>query len=202
LIQTAGPNPVSVEATQIKVRAYPNRERQNILVQIEALDSIVGKNNDQTKRGSGFMREITVPMPPAIDALGNRPISAYVTGSQSDADNLMIERERYKLVNSVVSELHARMSFALSCLILVMVGCALGMMFRSGNFLSAFAVSVIPALMCIALIVTGQHTAENVPSPLPPNWHNSLELGKALIWSGNAIVLVIAVVLLGRLQRR
>ena len=39
-----------------------------------------------------------------------------------------------------------------------MVGAALGMMFKSGNFLSAFALSAVPALVCIALIVTGQHT--------------------------------------------
>jgi len=82
------------------------------------------------------------------------------------------------------------------------VGCALGMMFRSGNFLSAFALSVVPALICIALIITGQHTCENVPHDLMANFHNPFELGRNLIWSGNAAVAVIAVVLLGRLQRQ
>ena len=59
------------------------------------------------------------------------------------------------------------------------------MMFRSGNFLTAFALSVVPALICIALIVAGQHTCENVPWKLD-NFQNPLNLGLALIWSGNA----------------
>ena len=58
------------------------------------------------------------------------------------------------------------------------------MMFKSGNFLTAFAISVVPALICIALIVAGQHTCENIPWKLE-NFHNPLNLGIALIWSGN-----------------
>src|SRR5678810_20721 len=95
-----------------------------------------------------------------------------------------------------------RLSFAVSCFILVMVGCALGMMFRSGNFLSAFAVSVVPALLSIALVVTGQHTCENVPWNVnPASWNNPLHTGLLIIWSGNVAVAAIAVVLLWRLQR-
>jgi hypothetical protein len=84
----------------------------------------------------------------------------------------------------------------------VMVGCALGIMFRSGNFLTAFAVSVIPALLSIVLIVTGQHTCENIPYEIKSGFHNPLSIGLTLIWSGNLVVLVIATVLLTKLQRR
>jgi lipopolysaccharide export LptBFGC system permease protein LptF len=201
LIQTAGPGKFSAEGAQIKIRAYPDRDGGVIGLGIELLDARITTDKADTPRRS-LTHPVTVAMPPSIADLASRPIGAYVKGALNDTDKLKIERERYKLVNSIISELHARMSFALSCLILVMVGCALGMMFRSGNFLSAFAVSVIPALLSIALIVTGQHTCENVPSPLPPDWTNSLQLGLSLIWSGNAAVLVIAVILLGRLQRR
>ena len=86
-------------------------------------------------------------------------------------------REQTFIWNTVRSKLHSRASFAMSCLILVMVGCALGMMFRSGNFLNAFALSVVPALISIALIITGQHTAENIPKELI-NFHNPYELGR------------------------
>jgi hypothetical protein len=75
------------------------------------------------------------------------------------------------------------------------------MMLRSGNFMSAFAVSVVPALLCIALIVTGQHTCENVPRELTTD-NNPIDLGLALIWSGNVAVFIIAAALLGRLQRQ
>jgi len=87
-----------------------------------------------------------------------------------------------------------------------MMGCALGMMFRSGNFLSAFAISVVPALLTITLIVAGQRVSGNVPDQLKIDifhYVNSpLRMGLGLIWAGNCANFVLAVVLLGRLQRR
>ena len=70
---------------------------------------------------------------------------------------------------------------------------ALGMMFRSSNFLSAFAVSFIPAMFSIALIVTGQQICARAT--------NSMMLGLAFIWGGNALVLGLAMGLIGKLQR-
>ena len=70
----------------------------------------------------------------------------------------------------------------------------MGMMFRTGNFLSAFALSVMPALLCIALIVTGQHVAEADPK--------NLALGLSIVWSGNVLVLLIGAVLFGNLRRQ
>ena len=105
------------------------------------------------------------------------------------------------LGNAIHSEMHSRASFAVSCLILVIVGCALGMMFKSGNFLTAFAISVVPALLCIALIVTGANVSNSIPFKLE-NFHNPLNAGLALIWSGNVAVLLIAVALMWKLQRQ
>jgi lipopolysaccharide export LptBFGC system permease protein LptF len=146
-------------------------------------------------------RSLVVPMPAEVAALAGRTVGDYKKILPKE-DFRRLERERYRIYNAVISEIWARVSFSVSCLILVAVGCALGMMFKSGNFLSAFAVCAIPALLCIALIVTGQHTAENVPSPLPPNWNNSLKLGLTVIWSGNVIVATAAVILLTKLQRQ
>ena len=82
-----------------------------------------------------------------------------------------------------------------------MVGYGLGVMFRSGNYLTAFAVSVAPALLSIVLIVTGQHICENIPQEVSKNFVNPLQMGLIVIWTGNAIVLGLAVVLLVRLRR-
>ena len=78
-------------------------------------------------------------------------------------DQKMLTREKVATINSIIAESNGRASFAISCLILVMVGCALGMMFKSGNFLTAFAVSFIPALLSITLIIAGQRTASRLP---------------------------------------
>jgi lipopolysaccharide export LptBFGC system permease protein LptF len=143
-----------------------------------------------------------VPMPKDVQALEQRKLDYYESPAAAGSGNQnKLKRELIVLRNDLVSEMHARMAFALSCLILVLVGCALGMMFRSGNFLTAFAVSFIPALMTITLIIAGQQTCGNIPWNRGPNWVNPLNMGIALIWSGNAVNLAIASTLLWRLWR-
>jgi hypothetical protein len=149
-----------------------------------------------------FTRQFAITLPPALKGLENHDVDYYRMLPDIRVDQKApLERELIRVGNGVQSELHSRCSFALSCLILVVVGCCLGMMFKSGNFLTAFALSVIPALVCIALIVAGQHTCENVPWKLE-NFQNPLHFGLAMIWSGNALVLALAVVLGLRLQKQ
>ena len=52
----------------------------------------------------------------------------------------------------------------------------------------------------LALIVTGQHTVENIPAIVTAT-NNPLRLGLAIIWSGNLAVLAIGVVLLTLIGR-
>jgi lipopolysaccharide export LptBFGC system permease protein LptF len=143
-----------------------------------------------------------VAMPKEVQALEQRKLDYYESPAAAGSGNQnKLKRELIVLRNDLVSEMHARMAFALSCLILVLVGCALGMMFRSGNFLTAFAVSFVPALMTITLIIAGQQTCGNIPWNRGPNWVNPLNMGVALIWSGNVVNLAIASTLLWRLWR-
>jgi len=143
-----------------------------------------------------------VPMPPFVQALEQRKLDHYVSPAAEGSGNQnRLKRELIVIRNDLTSEMHARMAFAFSCLVLVLVGCALGMMFRSGNFLTAFAVSFIPALMTITLIIAGQQACGNIPWQRSANWVNPLNMGVALIWSGNAVNGVIASVLLWRLWR-
>jgi hypothetical protein len=112
----------------------------------------------------------------------------------------VLRHDELRLLNQIIAECHNRASFAISCLILVMVGSALGMIFRSGNFLNAFAVSFIPALLSITLTIAGQRTAANFP--YKANASDPLMLGLSLIWTGNVINLILAAGLLLRLHRK
>lgn len=193
---------LTVEARRLRMTALPDATRKQLYVTMELLDAIVRAGNDEPTPRSAFPRAVSVPMPPELLALEERDAAFYASNARSMPEQQRsLRRALVVLSNGILSETHARASFAVSCFILVMVGCALGMMFRSGNFLSAFAVSVVPALICIALIVTGQHTCENVPRDLSKH-ENPLNLGLTLIWSGNAAVAILAAVLLGRLQRQ
>jgi lipopolysaccharide export LptBFGC system permease protein LptF len=163
-------------------------------VKVRGYDVIVEADEDPAAHET-FPRSINIAMPEDLLAIEKNDVRHYLTSkaaSKRDQDDLKYNYN--KLLASIRSEMHSRASFAISCFILVMVGCALGMISRSGNFLSAFAVSVVPALLCIALIVTGQHVCENTPK--------SMGMGLSLIWSGNVIVLIMATVLLGKLQRQ
>ncbi|MGA2233349.1 MAG: LptF/LptG family permease [Tepidisphaeraceae bacterium] len=204
IVQTA-------EAHEARLRARADNENGFMVVSLALNDAALrtpdmglGAVPAETKT---WERNIDVPMDVAIKELRQtRTLSAYAKDQKLDAyDANFLRREQVVVNNAVRGELHSRASFAVSCLILVLVGSALGMMFKSGNFLTAFAVSFAPALLCITLVVAGQQTADHIPDVISPKFlsHNHpLQLGIALIWSGNAIVAIIAAALIGRLRRR
>ena len=204
LIQTRGGVSVFTwEAAEVQLDAEP--AGGGVLSVRALLHDVVAQTPEGPDARPSFTRTISVKMPPAVKELETLDLDTLRADANSrrtsEAERNVLNRTLIRLNNGIMSELHSRCSFALSCLILVIVGCCLGMMFKSGNYLTAFALSVIPALVCIALIVAGQHTCENVPWNLT-NFKNPLNLGLILIWSGNAMVLVIAVALGWRLQRQ
>lgn len=195
---------LDVRARSAVVRLTPD-DRAGVMefdVTFEQAELRSGGSDDVTVRDR-FRRSFTVVQPPEVSALSRRSVSQHQANAELPDDlRRRLDRELIVTRNEVYGELNARAAFALSCLVLVMMGVALGMMFRSGHFLSAFAVSVVPAMFCILLTVTGQHTVEDVPSRLPPDWHNPLGIGLVLIWLGNAVVGIGACTLLYRLQRQ
>lgn len=165
------------------------------------MQSVVTTIGSDTSARNAFSRSFSAPVPPNLRHAGAlTPETILDSPYLTDQDKLALRVENLYLGGAILGELHSRASFAVSCLILVMVGCALGMMFKSGNFLSAFAVSVIPALLCVTLIIAGQHQCENVPWDLAQ--YVGPGPGIALIWSGNVFVAILATILLGRLQRQ
>jgi lipopolysaccharide export LptBFGC system permease protein LptF len=212
-------------ARQIDVRAQPAMDLRtttgppadHLNVDVELFNvELQTQNGVKTPRGS-FSRRFSVPMPQSIRAIGYKrlfnflgdPVEAPGAAPQSIDRwevpwilNYNLRHEQLRANNGARSELHGRASFALSCLSLVLIGCALGVMFRSGNFLNAFAASFIPALLCLTLIVSGQQTATHVPFTNTAAFKDPLATSLVFIWSGNVIVLFAAIYLTYRLQRR
>jgi lipopolysaccharide export LptBFGC system permease protein LptF len=189
-------------AREAHIRVFADAEAGRIAVTVAMIDAIVSGPGYQNPR-STFERSFNIAMPTEIAALGSRSAAHYLS-DRSDilpAQKQTLYRNALKQFNSVVSEMHSRASFAISCLVLTMVGYGLGVMFRSGNYLTAFAVSVVPALLSIVLIVTGQHICENVPPTAGPGFQDPLRLGLTVIWTGNIVVLAIAVGLMVKLRR-
>jgi lipopolysaccharide export LptBFGC system permease protein LptF len=226
MIQSHGSQQTLVaHAKEIHIRVQPNSNPQATLgpaadrmnVNIELFNVVLDTGGGvQTPRAS-FSRTFSVPMPTSTRAVGNKTLAGFLRDPVSDApdpptgarpwrlqssDIFVLHHEQIRANNAARSELHGRASFALSCLSLVMVGCALGVMFRSGNFLNAFAASFVPALLCITLIISGQQSATHVPYTIGAAFKDPLPMALVFIWIGNVAVLIAAIYLTLRLQRR
>jgi len=97
------------------------------------------------------------------------------------------------LLREIASEKHCRGSFALSCLTLVMLGTALGILLRGRNPLAVFVVGFVPAIVLVLLITAGRHMVE---------WsdRNATE-GYLVIWAGNVILVILVAAVYSRLLR-
>jgi hypothetical protein len=99
-----------------------------------------------------------------------------------------------KLFQAIKSELHSRGSFSLSCLTLVLLGAALGLLMRGYNPLAVFVVGFVPALLMVLLITAGREMAEGSSK--------MAHTGIALIWAGNVVLLAMVVAVYTKLLRQ
>jgi lipopolysaccharide export LptBFGC system permease protein LptF len=195
---------ISARTARIQVHASDEPDRMQVNIEFENVVRRLG--SAESINTASYPVNLDVPANASIKKIAARGVNFYARIDPEKLDRQRIGRELLALSNQILAESNSRVSFAISCLVLVMMGCALGMMFRSGNFLSAFAISVVPALLTITLIVAGQRVSGNVPDQLKTDiakYVNSpLRMGLGLIWAGNCGNFVLAVVLLGRLQRK
>ena len=188
------------EAMEMRLKATPRWDADDpeadavMDLNIEGFDVVIQTEEEQARHKKFGQPVFGLPLPPNVAALQKNTVSHYLDNKSRKVDvTSKLATGRIKLLAKLQAEIHSRASFAISCLVLVMVGCALGMLFRSSNFLSAFAVSFIPAMFSVALIVTGQQICSHA--------RNSAVLGLTFIWGGNALVLLLAAGLIAKLQR-
>lgn len=99
-----------------------------------------------------------------------------------------------KLVREVGSELHSRGAFAISCLMLVMLGAALGILMRGQNPLFVFVVGFVPAIVLVLLMTAGRRVMESS--------HGDPMQGIAIIWTGNVILVALVIGVYAKLLRQ
>ena len=210
-VERTGQTPTVYEARDLVLNARPVNANKRLDVSVEMKDVELRTADGSVTPRKAVSYSFAVPMTAAIRKVASRRFSEYSVDPNLPREQLAamelttpqrkLVRALTQLYNEIVGEQNSRIAFAISCLILTFVGCALGMMFRSGNFLSAFAISFIPALIAITLIVAGQRVAGTIPM-LYPKGENPLQLGLSLIWAGNAANFLVAVGLWWRLQRQ
>ena len=106
----------------------------------------------------------------------------------------IVDYEIPRLQGRVQAEMHGRLAYGLSCLLMVAMGAALGLLFRGGQLLSAFVLSVVPAAIVIILIISGKQMLGN-PGV-------ARVYGLSAIWGGIAALLAGNIVLYAHLARK
>lgn len=99
-----------------------------------------------------------------------------------------------KIRGEIVAEMNVRVAFGLSCALLVALGAALGVIFRGGQMLVAFVISVVPAAAVFVLILAGKKMISNPKS--------SDLAGLITMWGGLAVMLVIDMIVYYRLSKK
>ncbi len=99
-----------------------------------------------------------------------------------------------RLMGKLIGEMHGRIAYGVSCFILVALGAALGLIFRGGQILSAFAISVIPAAGVIVLVIMGKEMARNSRIPVI--------VGLSVIWAGVVVLFAICALVYLHLCRK
>jgi lipopolysaccharide export LptBFGC system permease protein LptF len=111
------------------------------------------------------------------------------TRNENILNNFRLAKGRLinELQGDILAEMHSRVAYGVSCFLLVALGAALGLIFRGGQIVSAFALSVIPASVAIVMILMGKELVSNPGVQA----RFGMALGLGAIWSG-IIALVIA----------
>ncbi len=114
-------------------------------------------------------------------------------GKEIDEKRAELLERTDKLARDIVGVLHSRLAFSLSVFVLVILGAALGIVFKGSQILVAFGISFVPSLIVIVMNIMGKQMIEK--SATPTN-------GLILIWSGIALVAILDIYVMMRLVRR
>ncbi|MHC4063019.1 MAG: LptF/LptG family permease [Planctomycetota bacterium] len=101
--------------------------------------------------------------------------------------------ERDEFQRKILAVIHSRLAFCVSTIVLVVLGAALGIVFRGAHVLTAFGISFVPSLFVIVAIIMGRQLAQNEGTAL---------LGVCMIWAGILLVGGVDVWTLTRVLKR
>jgi lipopolysaccharide export LptBFGC system permease protein LptF len=103
-----------------------------------------------------------------------------------------VAREKVATLTKCIAEIHSRMSYSVSGLVLLLLGAGLGIIFRGGHFVSAFGLSFIPMMFVVVMIMMGKQLSTS----------GMLQAGLFVMWLGLAIVALADFLVLGKFLRR
>jgi len=144
--------------------------------------------------------QIAIPEDINLEIVKVTPYAAYHNGGKGGGltDNPAIHNQLktlnddqvVQLRRDIKAEMHSRAAYSVSCLLMVMLGAALGLIFRGGQFVSAFATSAVPATLVIVVIMMGKKISQNPDVLVDGNPEASVVAGTAVVWGGILLMAV------------
>lgn len=168
-------------------------------IQIEAYDVQVTTRSGVFEQARKTLGPVAIPVPllQEIEAMSVKDLFAIGrAGDPGDPRRVKHAEalaERSETIRRIVGTINERMAFSVSVFVLVILGAALGIIFRGSHVVTAFGISFVPLLFVTISIVMGKQMANNATTHL---------LGLAVMWGGIVLVAALDVWTLGRVLRR
>lgn len=159
-----------------------------------------GEDSDERIRKTDLSwGQIELPPDPELDHAPLNDIYLHPEKYTQDKSLLAMvrtirESRPPKIRGEIVAEMHSRIAFGLSAVLLVALGAALGLVFRGGQLLTAFTIAVIPASIVIVMTLMGKKMISNPDS--------SDLAGIIVIWGGLIALLALDAGVYWRLSRK
>jgi lipopolysaccharide export LptBFGC system permease protein LptF len=152
-------------------------------------------------QGIPLPQDPMLPMTKTLDERQELFADIYSNPEAYTKDSIVLSKLEYlkknqvpKIIGEIIAEMHSRVAFGLSCMLLVTLGAALGVIFKGGQVISAFAITVIPAAGIIIMILMGKQLIANPKA--------SDLLGFIAIWGGIVVTGILNVGIFYRLGRK
>jgi len=176
------------QAQQAILKVETRFRQPTVRVILEEVEwSYAGLNNPNRSRlirygwaGNALPAEVMIPLTLEQVRKNVIPLKQAKPSEFLKDDYKYLQKECNSLKVEIMAAKHSRLAFGVSCVVLVLMGAALGIIFRSGHLLTAFGISFIPAALCLITIFTGKHIAEQADQ--------GVGAGLIFLWSGIVIV--------------
>ena len=178
---------MTADAGEVAIHWSPQAEQRTAVVVLSGNVDLGRHKEWKPPRGMAVPEEIVLMLESPNLAGLCRDIEKSNSADEAPqtSDNMLRNATRLEigyLTWEIMAEMHGRIALGLSCCLLVTLGAALGLMFRGGQVLSAFAISVAPALVAYIMVFMGKQMVTN-PKVDP-------FMGLAAVWSGDILLVL------------